>query len=378
MSLYLGKDTIADPIMVISNSLKSVNTLKQYPLNDLNGIVFHSKASYMFADYEEISLNVTTGSFDIANTASMHKSSSYMLSPNGELRSCFIFINNTYVNTSVPTSLNGAYVYFREAWSYDVSNQRFIIYTNKTGVINVKIIYTNFFNLTYRSEPNTLTGDIKITKDSIKIGGTDYFNKKWLVTPALNSQDLTLTILGKTYQLINSVTSSGVLEIMSSANNGGMVIKKGGKTLLDSSKSSYKPLIPNSSVGVVSETRTLALTKSSGDNSPSGYDMNFTEFNTFIPYSNSIALIRVVFSNARTSLIPMLIDLSSNSNWIDYTVGFVPSYTGVGFCNVRVGVRFYNNKIRIGLDGSNCCSDTNDAFPYTMGGDCKFELVYVT
>lgn len=378
MSLYLGNDVIGDPIMAVSNSPKSANTLKQYPLNNLDGIIFHTKANYMFADYEEVNLNVTTRSSCSGNIASMSKSSSYMLSPYGELRSCFIFINNIYVSTSIPTNFKDAYVYFREAWSYDIPNQRFIIYTNKTGVINVKIVYTNFFNLTYRAEPSILIGGIKITKDSIKIGDIDYFNKKWLVTPELNNEDLTLSIFGKTYQLINSVTSSGKLEIMSNENNGGMIIKKGGKTLLDSSKSSYKPLIPNSSIGVVSETLTLRLARDSGNNGPSGYDRNFTEFNTFIPYSNNVALVRVVFNDNPNSLIPIFIDLSSNSNWLDYTIGALPSLTGVGFCNVRVGVRFYNNKIRIGLDGGNCCSNTNDAFPYTMGGSCKFELVYVT
>lgn len=375
MSLYLGKDTNNSNILAISRGSKSESDMKSTQ-TDFSDFVFHSKASYMFADILEYTVSWPSGYKEV----SISIPSSFMVR-SGVIRTVFVFINDVYVTIKYDNSMpvvNG----FGACYNYNTSSQKLFLhdYSKASGESSrILVIATNYYGLINRNEDSTLSGSILLKKESFTLSGVDYFSKKWLVTPPVNNIDKQINLLGTTYQIVNYYPSSGSFKLESSS---GIKISRGGKLLLDSTVSNFHPLAPNNFYGTSNLSKLVYLRRSSGENSPFGFGSASipsatVSFNIGITATNTLILLEMVESTSNTSLGPLLMN-TSYSSWINYAVGFVPPYTGVGFCNVRFGLRLVNGVLYFSVDGGNCMSNTNDAHPFTVSTTYYVRYIYVT
>lgn len=373
MSLYIGKDDSNQNVLAITNNNISENLIKAQ-VTDFSNFSFHSKAGYMFNDVLEYTVTWPTG----YKVASINIPVSYMVN-SGITRTVFIFIDGTYV--TVTTGGAPVVTGYTKAYYYNKTDGILYLYdsTKASGsVSNILIIVTNYYGLTLRNEPNNYSGSVVLNSSQFLVQGVDIFSKKWLCTPPVNNIDKVINILGINYQIVNYVPSVGIFTLDTSS---GVKILKGGKAVVDTSIAGFSPLMPNSYAGTQTQTNYVYLHRSSGSNSPIGFgNTSFPQatvtFPTNIPADNSLILLHVVNSmdSADSSVILMN---TSNSSWIDYGIGFVPSDTGVGYCNIRFGVRITANNIQLSVDGGNCNSNTNDAYPYIIASNYYIRYVYV-
>ena len=375
MSLYLGKDTSNSNILAISRGSKSESDMKSIQ-TDFSDFVFHSKASYMFADILEYTVSWPSGYKEV----SISIPSSFMVM-SGVIRTFFVFIDNIYVTIKYDNYMPivGG---FGACYNYNTSSQKLFLhdYSKASGASSrILVIATNYYGLINRNENSTSSGSILLEKESFTLAGVDYFSKKWLVTPPVNNIDKQINLLGTTYQIVIYYPSSGSFKLESSS---GIKISRGGKLLLDSTVSNFHPLAPNNFYGTSNLSKLLYLSRSSGGNIPLGFGSasfpkGTVSFDIGITATNTLILLEMVEAYSNTSLGTLLMN-TSYASWINYGVAFVPSYTGVGYCNLRFGLKLVNGVLYFSVDGGNCMADTNDATPFVVSTTYSVRYVYVT
>jgi len=371
MSLYIGKDDNNDAIMHITTGSKTKNELTSLT-PDLSSAIFHSKCAYLFSKYEKYTMTAQTGSMCEGNYVTISKSSSYMIGPSGNLRTTLVFVNGEYVNMYV----NAPFVSFALGYYYDSDSEQLVIYLNDlSGSVTIQLLFTDYFGLTYNSSNIDYYGaPIIVNNYELSFNGFNYFDNQWVVTPPINDSDDILSIQGKQYQIINSTSTSGGFSLDTS--NGTVKIYKGSKCLVDSSIAGFKPFMPDTQIGIKTETKSLYLHRSSGSNAPGNYDNAAVSFSTFIPYTDRLALLNVCIGTSTTTN-TLIVNFKQDFDWITFGVGFVPANIRVGYCNIRFGVKFYQNNLYLSVTGGNCCSNTNDAYPFLVNSNSYFEFIYI-
>lgn len=375
MSFYLGKDSLNESILAITNNTVSESLIKSQVTNFSN-FSFHSKAGYMFNDILEYTVTWKDSYKEVYIPISL----SFMVN-NGISRTIFVFIDNIYV--TVNTEGSPVVPGFDKAYYYNKTNGRLYLYdsTKATGSSsNILVIATNYYSLELRNETIDYSGSVLFNSDVFLINGQDYFTKKWMCTPPINTIDKVVNILGISYQILNYVPAVGNISIDST---NGIKIAKGGKCLVDTTVAGFTPLMPNSFDGIQTQTKNIYLYRPGGNNAPLGFGntsfpLSTVTFDTNIAADNSLILLEVVRAGSAYTSKAILMN-TSNSSWINYGVDFMPADGGIGICNSRLGIRITNGKIQISIDGGNCMSGpTNDATPYVINSNYYIRYVYVS
>jgi len=370
MSLYIGKDYNHDAIMAISSDVRSSSYLSS-DFTDFSTIHFHSKMPFMTCDYSEYinpaastTNTPTSGDGTAWKIFEISKAAEYMVdSSTGVYRTLFVFINDVYIPLSL-TEFQAEHYYLNDDYfRYSSTDECLYIASTESSVNTIKIIFTNFFGVELLEEGTTNKNSIELSNSSIKIGGEELFTKQWLTYPSINNTDTIVTILGKQYQIINSIQPEGSVSI---STEDGVKIALGDKLVVDSSHSSAHPLTPNTKVLVTTETKAIHITTNSNTQTE--------EFDAFIPYSDNVLLISAVAEDGSFIFSPVLLSTLNDSDYIKFYPIFVPGETNNGVCNGFIAIRLTNNKLELAVSIEACFGDTSGPTDFVIDGDIK--LVY--
>lgn len=242
MSFYLGRDSNGTSVMAVSKTAESAATLKDAV--NFHNLAYHSKYQYTNVDIYTTTVNSgVSGYFEVYAPPSVFK-------VNGIRRMFLMYI----VGNTVPVTCHSEFYYnafegerrlsaSRAFPCYNYTDDTFIVTIPGYGSHTLSLEFL-LFDIDYTGNLLVATSSNGISMDSsgITVKGENYFTTKWLVSPAINNVDRIITLFGKTVQIVNSVPTTGAVEL--SVNSEKTIIKHGGKVVLDST-ANYNPMIYN-------------------------------------------------------------------------------------------------------------------------------------
>lgn len=285
MSFYLGKDSSGTSVMAVSKTAESAATLKDAV--NFHNLVYHSKYQYTNVDIYTTTVNrEVSGYYANWRTSSFFKvyAPPEIFKVNGIRRmflmyivgnptpvTCHITTDYTYQGSQAP-NISVAFP------CYNYTDDTFLV-AIPNGVPQTLSLEFLLFNMDYMGNllVPTLSNSIIMNSSGITVRGENYFTTKWLVSPAINSIDRIITLFGRTVQIVNSVPTTGAVEL--NVNSEKTTIKYGGKVVLDST-ANYYPMIYNQNA------RSFEIS-----NQFRFYIGVNTTFRTGLPVSDSVAVL---------------------------------------------------------------------------------------
>ena len=352
MGLFIGRDTYGKKVLSISKLPldKEVIADATNPAN----LVFHSKIPYITIDtftYTNVTSYISSGSvygFKVTLPSAL-------LDEGSETRIYYVYINGATSPLTISYGIthNNLRYYQTPLASYYYIPDGDTLYITAVGsnmLSQVKILVMPITTSGAYVGQDTYDKDIFISKDQLSIGGVDFFKKQWLVSPAINTIDQIYNIMGKSYQLINSVPSTE--NLMLSVTSEHTYISIGGKIILDSNAqyvniaSDQLPMTGQT----VKNTFIYPFTSYLGTD---GLSNPITVFTT-IPVTGNIRLI--VFSSlyvpsvpnwSGQASLPILYDPAQLVDWFDFSLHIGPGRGGVGSSCFTHQVKISNGTLQM-------------------------------
>lgn len=354
MSFYLGKDSNGTSVMAVSKTAESAATLKDAV--NFHNLAYHSKYQYTNVDIYTTTVSTFGGKLGVSYFRGYAPPSIFKV--NGIPRMFLMYIvgnpvpvtcqlNIEHVHKNPETTLN-----FNVAFpGYCYADDTFLVTVPQGGLQTLSLEFL-LFDIDYSGNLLVPTSSNGISMDSsgITVKGENYFTTKWLVSPAINNVDRIITLFGKTAQIINSVPTTGAVEL--SVNSEKTIIKHGGKVVLDST-ANYCPMIYNQNARSFEVSNQFFLYISGGS----------AIFRTGLPTSDSIAVLMFhgvfnPYNNPYTAIkynIPIMYNPA-------YDTGFIPivpsnGYPGEGGQSICFGtllLRIHNGTASIKFSHHYC------------------------
>lgn len=235
MSLFIGKDNSNKSCMVLSKTLKTEATIKASSPDLSNNYALDTRRRLMYCTLFSGSAYVVTSY--LVNGIKVYKTRVNIdpsIIGNGDTKKVFLVYTDNYSNhigyetfNPSPGYLALSFILYYFGGSYiDVIGARYI-----PSSIQV-IVFDYYANGTLPTLDTN--NEISILGSSLVVNGIDYFNRPFLVYPAINSYDKVINIWGLNIQIINSTASSDPLHIITDTDNNSIVIAKGPKLLYSS------------------------------------------------------------------------------------------------------------------------------------------------
>lgn len=352
MSFYLGKDSNGTSVMAVSKTAESAATLKDAV--NFHNLAYHSKYQYTNVDIYTTTVSTFGGKLGVSYFRGYAPPSIFKV--NGTPRMFLMYIvgnpvpvtcqlNIEHIHKNPETTLN-----FNVAFpGYCYADDTFLVTVPQGGLQTLSLEFL-LFDIDYSGNLLVPTSSNSISMDSsgITVKGENYFTTKWLVSPAINNVDRIITLFGKTVQIVNSVPTTGAVEL--SVNSEKTIIKYGGKVVLDST-ANYCPMVYNQnarSFEVSSQFRFYigvnTIVRTGLPTSDSVAVLMFHGFFTqYTPYTGIEYTIPIMYNPAYdTGLIP---------------IGPMNGYPGAGGQSICFGtllLRIHNGTVSILLDHHGC------------------------
>lgn len=250
MSFYLGKDSNGTSVMAVSKTAESAATLKDAV--NFHNLAYHSKYLYTNVDIYTTTVNREVSGY-YANWTNESFFKVYappsIFKVNGIRRMFLMYI----VGNPVPVTCHMSTDYTYQGSKlpnasiafpcYNYTDDTFLV-AIPNGVPQTLSLEFLLFDIDYTGNllVSTSSNSISMDPSGITVKGENYFTTKWLVYPAINNVDRIITLFGRTVQIVNSVPTTGAVEL--SVNSEKTIIKYGGKVVLDST-ANYHPMIYN-------------------------------------------------------------------------------------------------------------------------------------
>lgn len=235
MSLFIGKDNSNKSCMVLSKTLKTEATIKASSPDLSNNYALDTRRRLMYCTLMSGSAYVVTSY--LVNGIRVYKTRVNIdpsIIGSGSTKKVFLVYTNDYSSQigyetfePSPTDLALQFTLYYFGGSYiDVIGANYV-------PSSIQVIVFDYY------ENGTLptletTNEISISGSSLVVNGIDYFNRSFLVYPAINSYDKVINIWGLNIQIVNSIASSDPLQIITDTDNNSIVIAKGPKLLYSS------------------------------------------------------------------------------------------------------------------------------------------------
>lgn len=257
MSFFIGKDTSDRPAVIITNSPTAESSIKSSIPNVGNRFKFDSRLPLIevveHLAYPSLVSTTGNGLTYKVYSVSLPTGVSYSLTSNS-----FLMFYNNY-SKQVSMGNPHEFVNVSSIPSFYYSSGLMYISTTDT-LTNV-----NFLELSY-TKAGVYTGSynsntsIHLTNDEFSFSGFDLLNSEFIVSGAVNSQDLIINSYSGPLQIVNSVGSVGALGI--STNNSNVKIVEGSRVILDTADTRYSQLYKEPDT---SSIRTVSVTRSDGN-----------------------------------------------------------------------------------------------------------------
>lgn len=334
MSLYIGKDNNNNRILSISRMPESETNLKTP--NSYGNIAFHSKYPLLGVYSDEL-YNTTYVSSYSAYGDTWNR---YLINIPTSVLSAIVNNGDKRVAIFYRTGSTDAVTVFNPIDSPNITSgvdvlrytngKYYLTTSNSVSTIRIVILdYTvsgNYVGSVLFNMP------ISITADSLLINGEDYFRKKFLVTPNVNTIDTSIMLVGSSFQVINSVPSLSGLELI--ANSTTTTISFGGKAII-SSIGTYKQLFGQSFLPSVTKSFTI----------PTGFSTVST-IATGLPTGSEIISVSITPNDIYPDSVVNVLMGADNSTWIPVLLGFFPTQPDGQPGNYITSVRLLNGSLQ--------------------------------
>lgn len=241
MSLYIGKDTNNKSMLVISKQAQSAAAIKASIPSVNNSFAVDTRRDLLFCE------TVKTQNPSIRRSYTNSGLTYYVyrvpvsydfLIAAGSRRFILCYLNGfsyrvnfNLVNES-DKSVFGANSYYTGDLFVDIHT----LFSSLSDICIVSLRMTeNGFSIPYEGSGSR---DIKISSDKFLINGIDYFSRRFLVTPPINTDDEIFEFGGKQIQIINSTGSTFTSSVV--INNNSIKISNGLKTIINSTSSYFQ------------------------------------------------------------------------------------------------------------------------------------------